>query len=451
MDKKIKIAFVSLGCDKNLVDSEVMLGIIQKEGYLIVEDESKADVIIVNTCGFILEATDEGVQSVLSAAENKETGNCKALIVTGCMAQRYKDEILEEIPEIDGIVGTGDFEEINKVIKDVLLGKKVSLVTDINKVLSEDISLERVLSTPPYFAYLKIAEGCDNKCTYCTIPSLRGKYRSRSLESLTQETEILAKKGVKEIVLVAQDTSLYGTDLYGENRLHVLLQRLSEIDGIEWIRLLYCYPEHITDETIKEMAKNDKVCKYLDMPIQHSDTEILKKMGRKSNTQKLRETIKKLRNAMPDISLRTTLIVGFPGETLENFNNLCEFVKEIELERLGVFTYSREEGTPAYNMNEQIEEDEKARRKEYILEIQKNISAKKCEEKIGKVLKVLVEGKLLEEDVYCGRTYGDCYEIDGMVFFKSDLEIVSGEFVDILIKESSDYDLIGEISYESAK
>ncbi|MCL2593453.1 MAG: 30S ribosomal protein S12 methylthiotransferase RimO [Defluviitaleaceae bacterium] len=447
----MKIAFISLGCDKNTVDSEVMLGIIQKEGYTIVVDEVDADVIIVNTCGFILEATDEGVQAVLAAAEHKETGNCKALIVTGCMAQRYKDEIMKEIPEIDGIVGTGDFEEINKVIKGVISGEKIKLVTDINKPLNEEVSHERVLSTPPYVAFLKIAEGCDNLCTYCTIPSLRGKYRSRKLESLVKEVEILANKGVKEIILVAQDTSLYGTDLYSENRLHILLQELSSVDGIEWIRLMYCYPEHITDETIKEMAGNNKVCKYLDMPIQHSNNEILKKMGRKSNTEKLREVISKLRRVMPEVAIRTTLIVGFPSETEEQFNDLCEFVKEMQFERLGVFEYSQEEGTPASLMDNQIDEDEKARRKAYILELQKGISAKKCDEKVGKVLDVLVEGKLDEENVYCGRTYADSYEVDGMVFFESEAEIISGEFVKIMIVEASDYDLIGEIYYEPTK
>lgn len=449
-NRNIKIAFVSLGCDKNLVDSEVMLGIIDREGYTITNAEEEADVIIVNTCGFILEATDEGIESVIDAGKYKEEGNCKALIVTGCMAQRYRDEIFNELPEVDGVVGTGDFEAIASVIKSVLGGEKVKLVTDINNLINEQNSINRFLSTPPYFAYMKIAEGCDNRCTYCTIPSLRGKYRSRTMESLIKEAEGLVMKGVREIILVAQDTALYGRDLYGKSMLHELVKKLSEIEYLEWIRVLYAYPEHITDEFIDEMARNPKLCHYIDMPVQHSEDKILNSMKRQSNRKKLIEVIYKLRAKVPDIAIRSTLIVGFPGETLEDFNGLCEFVQEIKFDRLGVFTYSKEEGTPASIMEDQIEEEEKIKRKEFILEIQKGISAEKCSEKIGKTLKVIVEGKV-EDGVYCGRSYMDCYEIDGLVFFNSGEEIIAGDFKDILIKESSDYDLIGEISYEFAQ
>jgi ribosomal protein S12 methylthiotransferase len=449
-NRNIKIAFVSLGCDKNLVDSEVMLGIIDREGYTITNAEEEADVIIVNTCGFILEATDEGIESVIDAGKYKEEGNCKALIVTGCMAQRYRDEIFNELPEVDGVVGTGDFEAIASVIKSVLGGEKVKLVTDINNLINEQNSINRFLSTPPYFAYMKIAEGCDNRCTYCTIPSLRGKYRSRTMESLIKEAEGLVMKGVREIILVAQDTALYGRDLYGKSMLHELVKKLSEIEYLEWIRVLYAYPEHITDEFIDEMARNPKLCHYIDMPVQHSEDKILNSMKRQSNRKKLIEVIYKLRAKVPDIAIRSTLIVGFPGETLEDFNGLCEFVQEIKFDRLGVFTYSKEEGTPASIMEDQIEEEEKIKRKEFILEIQKGISAEKCSEKIGKTLKVIVEGKV-EDGVYCGRSYMDCYEIDGLVFFNSGEEIIAGDFKDILIKESSDYDLIGEINYEFAQ
>lgn len=449
-NRNIKIAFVSLGCDKNLVDSEVMLGIIDREGYTITNAEEEADVIIVNTCGFILEATDEGIESVIDAGKYKEEGNCKALIVTGCMAQRYRDEIFNELPEVDGVVGTGDFEAIASVIKSVLGGEKVKLVTDINNLINEQNSINRFLSTPPYFAYMKIAEGCDNRCTYCTIPSLRGKYRSRTMESLIKEAEGLVMKGVREIILVAQDTALYGRDLYGKSMLHELVKKLSEIEYLEWIRVLYAYPEHITDEFIGEMAKNPKLCHYIDMPVQHSEDKILNSMKRQSNRKKLIEVIHKLRAKVPDIAIRSTLIVGFPGETLEDFNGLCEFVQEIKFDRLGVFTYSKEEGTPASIMEDQIEEEEKIKRKEFILEIQKGISAEKCSEKIGKTLKVIVEGKV-EDGVYCGRSYMDCYEIDGLVFFNSGEDIIAGDFKDILIKESSDYDLIGEINYEFAQ
>lgn len=453
MSSNVKIAFVSLGCDKNLVDSEIMLGLIDEKGYIITSDESEAEIIIINSCGFIMNANEEAIENILRVADYKNNGKCIGIIVTGCMAQRYRQEIFESLPEVDAVVGTGDFENIGNVIKELLDGKKqVELVTDKNNILDENNSLKRILTTNTGFAYLKIAEGCDNFCTYCTIPSLRGKYRSRTIESLVKEAKQLSKQGAKEIILVAQDTSLYGTDIYGKKMLPELLNRLNNILDIEWIRILYCYPEHINDEIIEAMYVNSKVCHYIDMPIQHSDDSILKAMGRKSTRNDIENVIKKLRYKMPDICIRTTLIVGFPGETEYKFNNLVDFIKCVKFDRLGVFTYSREEGTPAYNMKNQIDENIKQKRKEYIMEIQKNISAEKCESFVGKELKVIVEG-LIEEDknVYCGRTYRDCYEVDGFVFFESNDRLISGDFLNIKITEASDYDLIGEIIYELAE
>lgn len=442
-----KISFISLGCDKNLIDSEIMLGIIDKEGYIITPDDSEADIIIVNSCGFIMDANQEAIDRILEVADNKLNGNCKGIIVTGCMAQRYKDEIFQSLPEVDAVVGTGDFEKIGDVIKELLEGgRNIKLVTDCNHTIDENNSYNRIITTAGGFGYLKIAEGCDNLCTYCTIPSLRGKYRSRKLESLIKEAEIMAEKGVRELILIAQDTSLYGKDLYGEQSLHILLRKLSEINDIKWIRILYCYPENIYPQLIDEMANNPKVLHYLDMPIQHSQNNILKLMGRRSTREGLLDIISNLRGAMPDICLRTTLIVGFPSESQEDFDGLCDFIKEVEFDRLGVFTYSREEGTPAYKLPNQIDEEIKKDRKLYILELQKTISAKCCERAVGKTLPVIVEGKIQGEDkVYCGRSYRDCYEIDGFVFFESDEDLVAGDFYDIKITTAGDYDLFGEI------
>lgn len=441
-----KISFVSLGCDKNLIDSEIMLGLIDQEGYVITDNDSEADIIIINSCGFIMDANQEGIDKVLEMADYKKEGKCKGIIVTGCMAQRYKDEIFEALPEVDAVVGTGDFESIASVIKRIADGeKKVNLVTDKEHILNPENSYKRMVTTTGGFSYLKIAEGCDNKCTYCTIPSLRGHYRSRDMESLVKEAEILAEKGVKELILIAQDTSLYGQDLYGEKALPKLLRRLSEIEDIKWLRILYCYPENITEELIEEMATNPKVLHYLDMPIQHSEDKILKLMGRRSTREGLKKTIERLREKMPDMCIRTTLITGFPSETEEDFNAQCEFIKEIGFDRLGVFTYSQEEGTPAAKLPNQIDEDVKEERKDYILELQKSISASICEKYVGKTLEVIVEGKIEgEDDIYCGRSYRDCYEIDGFVFFRSKEELLAGDFYKIKITEAGDYDLIGE-------
>lgn len=449
MDNKVKIAFVSLGCDKNLMDSEIMLGLIKEEGYIVTQQEEEADIIIINSCGFKIDASEEGIENILRVADYKQTGNCKGIIVTGCMAQRYKEEVFESLPEVDAVVGTGDFESIGKVIKDILKGhKRVQLITDNNKALDEKNSLKRVVTTTGGFAYLKIAEGCDKRCTYCTIPSIRGKFRSRTMESLIEEAKFLASQDVKEIILVAQDSSLYGTDIYGEKKLPELLRKLSQIEDIKWIRILYCYPEHIDDELIEEMASNDKVCKYIDMPIQHADDKILKLMGRRSTRDKLENTISKLREKMPDICIRTTFIVGFPNETEESFNNLYSFTEKMKFDRLGIFTYSREEGTPAYNMDNQVDENIKEERKEKLMLLQKDISSDICRRFIGKTLEITVEGKIEGEDnVYCSRSYRDCYEIDGFVFFKApeDMEIIAGDFYNIKITDAYEYDLIGEI------
>jgi ribosomal protein S12 methylthiotransferase len=443
----VKICFVSLGCDKNLIDSEIMLGLIDSEGYIITDDDRQADIIIINSCGFIMDANKEAIDRVLEAAERKKEGSCKGIIVTGCMAQRYKDEIFESLPEVDAVVGTSEFVNIGSVIKRLTEGEKhIQIVSDKDKEVAEDVSYKRIITTLGGYGYLKIAEGCDSKCTYCTIPSLRGKYRSRHLESLVKEAEIMAEQGVSELILIAQDTSLYGKDLYGEQRLHVLLQELSKIEGIHWLRLLYCYPEHIYPELVTEMASNPKVLHYVDMPIQHSEDKILKLMGRKSTRDELKEVIGGLREAMPDICIRTTLIVGFPGETEEDFEGLCSFIREVGFDRLGVFAYSREEGTPAYKLPNQIDEEIKQQRKDYIMEVQKSVSAEICEGYVGKTLEVIVEGKIDGEDsVYCGRSYRDCYEIDGYVFFESKNELIAGDYYNIKITSASDYDLVGEI------
>lgn len=442
----IKISFVSLGCDKNLIDSEIMLGLIDEKGYIITSDDSEADVIIINSCGFILDANQEAIDKVLEMADYKANGNCKALIVTGCMAQRYKDEIFESLPEVDAVVGTGDFENIGAVIDRLLEGEKqVQLVTDINHLLNENNSYKRMVTTTGGFSYLKIAEGCDNRCTYCTIPSLRGKYRSRSIESLVKEAGILADKGVRELILIAQDTSLYGKDLYGEQKLHILLQEISKIEDIKWIRILYCYPENVYDALIDEMASNPKVLHYLDMPVQHTDDRVLKLMGRRSTGDKIKDTVNRLRAKMPDMCIRTTLITGFPTETQEEFESVIDFMKEVKFDRLGVFTYSPEEGTPACKMDGQIDEEIKVQRKESIMEAQMQISAELGERFVGKTLEIIVEGKIEdEEDLYCGRSFRDCYEIDGFVFFKSSEELIAGDFYNIKITSAGDYDLIGE-------
>ena len=445
---KGKVAFTSLGCDKNRVDSEVMLGILHQRGYQAVAEEAEADLIVVNTCCFIRDALEESIETILEMAKYKTEGKCKGLIVTGCLGQRYEKEFFEELPEVDAVLGTAAYEEIADAADRILSGEHgFKCLEDIDKSMKNENGKLRILSTAPYTAYLKISEGCDNHCTYCVIPKMRGKHRSRSMESLVEEAEVLAKQGVKELVVVAQDTSIYGRDLYGTSKLHELLEKLAQIPEIQWIRLLYCYPETLTQETIAVMANNKKICHYIDMPIQHGCDSILQRMGRKTSQAEIRETVKRLRAAMPDIAIRTTLIVGFPGETEKDFAQLQDFVQEMRFDRLGVFCYSQEEGTPAATMPNQISEEVKQERKESIMQIQKNISAARCEQEIGNTLEVLVEGKLPEENIYCGRTQWDAPDIDGMVFFGAEEEPYSGDFVQVQIKEASDYDLIGDVVY----
>lgn len=442
------VAFTSLGCDKNRVDSEVMLGILAQKGFQVIADEGQADIIVVNTCCFIKDALEESIETILEMAEYKKTGNCKGLIVAGCLGQRYEEDFFDELPEVDAIIGTAAYESVAEVAAKILSGKTGErYLEDIDRPMEDANGKLRVLSTAPYFAYLKISEGCDNHCTYCVIPKLRGKHRSRALESLMDEAAALAQNGVKELVVVAQDTSIYGRDLYGESKLHVLLEELAKINGIEWIRLLYCYPETLTQETIDVMAKNEKICQYIDMPIQHGNDAVLKRMGRKSSQALIKEKVAALRQAMPDIAIRTTLIVGFPGETEEEFQDLVSFVEKMKFDRLGVFSYSQEEGTPAGKMENQIEDELKEARRDTIMDIQKNIAAALCEKEVGKVVQVLVEGKLPEESVYCGRTRRDAPDIDGLVFLNAEEEIYSGDFVTVKIREAGDYDLMGDVIY----
>lgn len=442
----MKLLFVSLGCDKNLVDSEVMLGLLSEKGYELTEDEMEADVIVINTCCFIHDAKEESIETILEMSELKKTGKLKALVVAGCLSERYKEEFKKELTEVDSILGTTSFDKIVEAVEQSLQGYSDEIFESIH-YLPDTSNVERVVTTGHYMAYLKIAEGCNKRCTYCIIPSIRGNFRSVPMEQLIQEATNLAKKGIKELVLVAQETTLYGKDIYGEKTLPKLLHELGKIEGIEWIRLLYSYPEEITDELIETMANEPKVCHYIDMPIQHCEDRILKRMGRRTNKEQLKEIVGKLRTAMPDISIRTTLITGFPGETEEDHENMLAFVDEMEFDRLGVFTYSKEEDTPAAKFEDQIEEDVKIRRREELMELQQAVSYDKAQEMIGKQVKVLIEGYLYDEDIYVGRTYKDAPKVDGCIFVKSEEEIISGDFVEVMVTSASEYDLIGEVIY----
>ena len=442
----MNIFFVSLGCDKNLVDSEEMLGALTSGGYRITDDESKADVIIVNTCCFIHDAKEESIQTILEMASYKEHGNCKALIVTGCLAQRYKEEITQEIPEVDAVLGTNSQKSILEAVSKALEGKVTHIFTPLEGI--PDLPGKRIMTTGGYYEYLKIAEGCDKHCTYCIIPSIRGSYRSVPMEKLISQAEELAEQGVKELILVAQETTLYGKDLYGEKSLHLLLKKLCQIPGIYWIRILYCYPEEIYPELIDTIRTEKKICHYLDLPIQHASDRILKKMGRRTTKQQLKDIVGELRRNIPDIMLRTTLITGFPGETAEDHEELMEFVNEMEFERLGVFTYSPEENTPAALMDDQIEEEVKENRKEELMELQQEISLDNGEKLIGKTLTVMVEGKVADENAYVGRTYGDAPGIDGYIFINTGELLMSGDFVRVKVTGALEYDLIGEIEDE---
>jgi ribosomal protein S12 methylthiotransferase len=442
----MNVFFVSLGCDKNLVDSEYMLGMTRKAGLTIVSDEAEADVIVVNTCCFIHDAKEESIEAILEMGAYKENGRCKLLVATGCLAQRYHEEIRTELPEVDVILGSTNYDDIVEAIQKGLEEKNITMLRDLD-YLPDLSDVDRIVTTGDYLAYLKIAEGCNKRCTYCIIPSVRGNYRSVPMEQLVAEATRLAKNGVKELVLVAQETTVYGVDLYQKKMLPELLRRLCQIEELSWIRLLYCYPEEITDELIEVISKEEKVCSYLDMPIQHCEDRILKAMGRRTNKAELVETIEKLRKKIPDITLRTTLISGFPGETEEDHKAMMEFVDEMEFDRLGVFTYSPEEGTRAAEMEDQIPEEVKERRRDEIMELQQEISYEKNQELVGQVMTVLVEGYLFEDDIYVGRSKKDAPKVDGCVFVRSPEEIVSGTFVEVRITEANEYDVIGDVFY----
>lgn len=440
------ILFVSLGCDKNLVDSEVMLGLLAKRGYGFTDDEAEADIIVINTCAFIQDAKEESVNTILEMAGYKKEGKCKALIVTGCLAQRYRQEIIDEIPEVDAVLGTTTYDSISEAIDQALGGAHMLKCEDINRLVLTDA--KRLLTTGGHYAHLKIAEGCDKHCTYCIIPKLRGSYRSVPMERLVAEARELAKQGVKELILVAQETTLYGMDLYGEKSLHRLLKELCTIKGIRWIRVQYCYPEEIYDELIQTIKEEPKVCHYLDLPIQHASDRILKRMGRRTSQQDIRNIVERLRKEIPDICLRTTLISGFPGETEEDHEELMAFVDELEFDRLGVFAYSPEEDTPAALMEDQIPEEVKEERRDELMELQQEISFEKAEDMIGRELWCMVEGKVADEYAYVARTYKDAPGVDGYIFIQTPEELMSGDFVRVHVTGADEYDLIGEIADE---
>lgn len=439
----MKIMFISLGCDKNLVDTEEMLGILGTSGYEFTNDESQADVIVINSCCFINDAKEESINTILEMAEYKKVGKLKALVVTGCLAQRYKDEIITEIPEVDAIVGTASYDKIADVISEALAGNVTKEFLELDRL--PDIKSKRMVTTGGYYAHLKIAEGCDKHCTYCIIPKIRGRYRSVPMERLIEQAKYLASVGVKELILVAQETTLYGVDIYGKKSLHVLLKELCGINGIKMIRIMYCYPEEIYDELIEVIASEKKICHYLDMPIQHCSDDVLKRMGRKTTKNELIEIVNKLRKKIPDIVLRTTLIAGFPGETEEQHEEMMEFVDSMEFERLGVFTYSPEENTPAALMDNQIPEETKEKWRDEIMELQQEIAFDKSESMIGRELLVMIEGKIADEPAYIGRTYMDAPGIDGNIFINTGEEFMSGDLVRVKVTGANEYDLIGEV------
>lgn len=439
----MKLLFVSLGCDKNLVDSEYMLGMLSDAGYQLTNEENEADIVVINTCCFINDAKEESINTILEMAELKKTANLKVLLVTGCLAQRYKEEIISEIPEVDAILGTNSYEDIVHALEETLAGNSYRNLGTLKGL--PKLTTKRSLTTGGHFAYLKIAEGCNKRCTYCVIPSIRGGYRSVPMEELIAAAKELVGGGVKELILVAQETTLYGVDLYGEKSLHRLLDALNEISGLYWIRILYCYPEEIYDELIEAMKRNQKVCHYLDLPIQHASSEILRRMGRRTNKEDLIEIIAKLRREIPDIALRTTLICGFPGETNEQHEELMQFINEMEFDRLGAFVYSREEGTPAGEMSGQILEETKLDRQAAVMELQQEIAFDKNEEMKGQILYAFIEGKIADENAYVGRTYRDAPDVDGYIFINTSRELATGDFVRVKVTGAYEYDLIGEI------
>ncbi|MCM1261912.1 MAG: 30S ribosomal protein S12 methylthiotransferase RimO [Butyrivibrio sp.] len=462
-----KIFFISLGCDKNLVDSEMMLGLLSEKGYEFTDDETEADIVVINTCCFINDAKQESIDTILEMAELRKSGGLKALVVTGCLAQRYKEEIQKEIPEVDAIIGTTAIDEITNVIETLLAkdcdsidgkspdAKSSGNVGEWDKYNSPDrtplTDTKRIVTTGGHFAYLKIAEGCDKHCTYCIIPKVRGKYRSVPLESLVKEAMTLADGGVKELILVAQETTIYGMDLYGKKMLSELLRRLCRIEGIQWIRLLYCYPEEIDDELTSVIEAEPKICHYLDIPIQHGCDNILKRMGRRTNRREIEEIVGKLRRRIPDICIRTTLITGFPGETEEEHQELLAFVEDMKFDRLGVFTYSQEEDTPAADMPNQVAEDVKEERQAQLMELQQEIAFDAAKTMTGVCVDAMIEGKVADDDVYVARTYKDAPNVDGLVFINTQREFMTGDFVKVRITGAYEYDLIGELEDESAE
>lgn len=439
----MKVMFISLGCDKNLVDTENMLGILRTKGFEFTDDEMQADVIAINTCCFINDAKQESIETILQMAERKKDGVCKALVVAGCLAQRYQDEIIKEIPEVDAFIGTSSYDKIGEAIISVLEGKGYRCADDADRLVVTNEN--RVITTGGFYEYLKIAEGCDKHCTYCIIPKIRGSYRSYTVEYLVKQAQFLVDAGVKELILVAQETTMYGVDLYGKKSLPVLIRELAKIEELKWIRILYCYPEEIDDELIEVIKNEPKVCHYLDMPIQHASDNILRKMGRRTNRQQLVEIIGKLRREIPDIALRTTLITGFPTETQQDFEQMYEFVDEMEFDRLGVFTYSPEENTPAAQMDGQIDEDVKAVRRDEIMQLQQEVSIDIANDMIGKIVDCIIEGKIEDDDVYVGRSYKDAPNVDGYVFINSKENLMSGDMVKVHIEHAKEYDLIGSI------
>lgn len=440
----MKILFISLGCDKNLVDSEEMLGLLNSRGYTFTDDETEADVIIINTCCFINDAKEESVQTILEMAEYKKTGKCKALIVTGCMAQRYKQEILDEVSEVDQVLGTTAYEKIVEAVDEALAGSRGVEEKPLSYLPQTDA--KRMVTTGGHYAYLKIAEGCNKCCTYCIIPKLRGRYRSVPMERLIEQAKELAAQGVKELILVAQETTVYGVDLYGKKSLHLLLEQLCRISGLRWIRILYCYPEEIYEDLIQTMKREEKICHYLDLPIQHASDAVLRRMGRRTTRADLEQIVTHLREEIPDIVLRTTLIAGFPGETEEQHQEVMEFIDEMEFDRLGVFTYSQEEDTPAASMPDQIDEETKLNWQEELMELQQEIAFDRAEERTGSVVTAMIEGKVADEDAYVARTYGDAPNVDGLLFVQTTEDLNSGDFVRVRITGAVEYDLIGELT-----
>ena len=443
----MKIMFISLGCDKNLVDTEMMLGMLAEKGYQFTDDEQEAEIVVVNTCCFIGDAKEESINTLIEIGRLKETANVKMLIAAGCLAQRYRKEIREQIPEVDVIIGTMAIDKIVEAVEEYQTKQYTTFVEDIDRTPVS--GKKRVVTTGGHYAYMKIAEGCDKRCSYCIIPKVRGSYRSIPMETLLKEAATLVEQGVKELILVAQETTLYGTDLYGKKSLPELLRKLSEIRGLYWIRILYCYPEEITEELIDTIAELPKVCHYLDIPIQHASDKILKRMGRRTNQQQLKDKIAMIRSKIPDMCLRTTLITGFPGESQEDHEQSMAFVDEMEFDRLGVFTYSAEEDTPAAGFPDQIEEEVKKDRQADIMELQQEIAFEKAEGMTGQDVLVMIEGKVADENAYVGRTYKDAPNVDGLVFVNTDRELMTGDFVPVHITGSYEYDLIGEIKDEN--